>query len=1135
MLRRRPRLILTPLAAVGALLALALADPASAAAGGQLARAGQARPGPLSAADITRLAANANNRSIILFKNQHPELAPRPGTAARRASAVDSDQAGVKGELAQLHTSGVKSFHVVNAVAATISSAEAQRLSSNPAVQAVVPERQRPLLKPESPSTGSAGGGGQLTAAELQQVCPPDPSVPLLEPEALQVMNVERQPGDPTPAAHGLADGTGVKVGIIADGFDPDNPDLVRPNGQHVVFDYQNFGGDGNNGPTDGREAFLDSGAIASQANQTYDLSGFVNPAHPLPPGCNIKIKGVAPGASLAVLNVFPGGGGAFDSTILQAIEWAVDVDGVDVLNESFGGNPAPDESSDPVTIADNNAVAAGVTVVVSSGDSGVTNTIGSPASDPGVIAVGGSTTYRVYRQATRYGVQLEAGGWEDDNITALSSSGTTQFGPRTVDVVAPGDRGWELCSTDVVHFFGCKDFDNNNIGQPIWAAGGTSLSAPLTSGTAALVLQAYERTHGGARPSPALVKRIIVSSAQDLGAPADHQGAGLVDALKAVQLAESISDASGSPAPVGETLLVSQPSLTSVAAAGAARTFTVNVTNAGASAQTVRPSLAQLGSGRLTNDVGSVTLGTSPTFIDDRGRLSAYQVHQFTVPAGADNLDGDITWNAQAEPAGVVFETLFDPSGRVAAYSLLNQASGHGHVEVRKPETGTWTAVIWTVLTASTYSGKVTFNYFTRRFQPVGSVSPAARTLAPGQTGSFQVRMTTPGRPGDSAASLRLATSGGSLDGSIPVLLRSLVPIGANGGAFNGVLTGGATTGQQSSFQFDVPAGKPILDLAVQLQDPNFPILGYLVAPDGQPLDVQSTFVTDAAGNVRNVGSTMQFFEKTPRPGRWTAVLWLAQFLEGVNGSVLNEPFRGVIGFQPVQTSVVGLPGSPAVTLPQGKPVTATIDVTNTGNARKDFFADARLNQSALQALGVFNQTVPLPLGAPQPFTVVPAESSQLIVVGQSTVPILMDISAQGGDPDLEGVPLPGNLVVAQARASQLAPGAWFALPEPIGPFGPNGVGKVSATVSAAADFPVLDPAVSASSGNAWAAFSLGSGPYSPVSLDPGQSGTITLTITPAAPKGTVVHGFVELEAFNSFTLSADEVVRVPYTYRVG
>ena len=71
----------------------------------------------------------------------------------------------------------------------------------------------------------------------------------------------------------------------------------------------------------------------------------------------------------------------------------------------------------------------------------------------------------------------------------------------------------------------------------PIWAAGGTSASAPETSGTAALVIEAYANTHHGNLPSPALVERIIVSSATDLGAPAARQGAGLVNTLKAVQL----------------------------------------------------------------------------------------------------------------------------------------------------------------------------------------------------------------------------------------------------------------------------------------------------------------------------------------------------------------------------------------------------------------------------------------------------------------------------------------------------------------------------------------------------------------------------------------------------------------------
>jgi hypothetical protein len=156
-------------------------------------------------------------------------------------------------------------------------------------------------------------------------------------------------------AADQLADGERIKVGVIANGVS-NPPDLIRPDGSHVLFDYRDFSGFGPGATTDGREAFLDAGAIASQGNQTYDLSGFVNPAHPLPRGCNIKIKGIAPGASLAVLNV------------------------------------------------------AGRT------------------------------------------------GWEANNIAALSSGGITEFNPHTVDVVAPGDAGWTLCSSDITAYSGCTD-----------------------------------------------------------------------------------------------------------------------------------------------------------------------------------------------------------------------------------------------------------------------------------------------------------------------------------------------------------------------------------------------------------------------------------------------------------------------------------------------------------------------------------------------------------------------------------------------------------------------------------------------------------------------------------------------------
>ena len=433
-------------------------------------------------------------------------------------------------------------------------------------------------------------------------------------------------------AANKIVNGAGIKVGIIADGIDPNNPDLIRAGGQHVIFDYRDFSGFGPTAPTDGREAFLDAGTIASQGNQTYDLSGFVNPAHPLPPGCNIKIEGIAPGASLAVLNVAGSAAGFFNSQIIQAVEWAVMHDHVKVLNESIGGNPIPDTQNDPVALADQAAVAAGVTVVASSGDAGPFNNIGSPATSPGVIAVGGTTTYRVYRQTTRYTTQLSPGGWENNNITALSSDGVTQFNPHTVDVVAPGDRGWSLCSSDTARFAGCADIDHGTNPPPIWAAGGTSASCPETSATAALVIEAYARTHHGHLPSPALVERIIVSTAADLGAPAGHQGAGLVNTLKAVQLAESIH----SKSPQGSTLLVSKTALNATVNAGRQAIASVAVTNEGATSRTVRPTL----SGRpvtLSNDTGSVTLSSSsPTLIDGEGNTASYALHTFTVPAGA-------------------------------------------------------------------------------------------------------------------------------------------------------------------------------------------------------------------------------------------------------------------------------------------------------------------------------------------------------------------------------------------------------------------------------------------------------------------------------------------------------------------
>ncbi len=1129
--------------AAAVLIPLGLSGPVAAAH--PPARQFNAEPTALTAAQVRLLAAHATDRSIIIFKNQLTNLPARGATLAARVSAAKAAQAPIMAELTEVHATNVQSFQIINAIAATISPAEVQRLRANPAIAALVPDTLRRLPSQSGVSTSSTAATD--TAATMaaasgdtsdQRVCPSDPAKPLIEPESRGLMHVN--------AANKIVDGSGIKVGVIFGGVDVNNPDLVRKDGQHVIFDFQDFSGQGPNTAASGLTMNFVS-LIAAQGNQVYDLSKYVNQAHPLSAGCNIKIVGVAPGASVAVTNFGDDfANQIYNAQIIQAIQYEVMTDHVDVLVEPFGGTAFPNFMNDPSALADQAAIAAGVVVVAPTGDTGTTSAgnIFSPGGVPGVIGVGASTALQSYRQTDGNGPNAGSAGWVSNNMSPQSGSGVEEFNPRTLDVVAPGDAAWGLCSADTARFFLCGDPDNGS-SPGISTVASTDSAASEVAGVAALVMQAYAKTHGGAMPAPGLVERIIDSTATDLGAPADEQGAGLVNALKAVKLAESVDGGS----PQGSTLLVDKTGLNATVDAGQSHTFSIGVTNESSSPKTVTPTVSGNPT-TVSTDTGTVTLSSSsPTSVGPAGETDSFQTHTFSVPARTDYLNGDIAWNDQTA-AGVANEELFDPQGRLAAISSTSgNQSGFVRVEVRKPTAGTWTAVIWTPGNAK-YFGPVQFSYATEDFHTAGSVWPGSQTLAPGQSGTFWVTVTA-GQPGDESFSLHLGT-GSRTDGAIPIVLRALVPISSSGsGSFAGTLTGGAKSGapggggpgtgtagggQELSYQFYVPPGEPSLNVGIQLRDSDYVLDGTLVAPFDQGLDLQST-----TNNANSPGATMQFFRRTPVPGLWTVSLVM---LGAIDGAHLSEPFTGTVSFTAPSVTASGLPDSPGTVLPAGQPATATISVTNTGNIAKDYFADPRLNtQAEVSLLGTdtvggtsftqANLAVPQPVpGNANPHFLVPTDTTNLVTTAQGTLPLSMDVNSDDNDPE-DMAFSSGDNAVATLTTTEASPGQeWIGI-DPAGPFSAPVSG--TANVSMVATTNAFDSAITSSTGDAWALSFNDQATYAPLTLAPGQSGSITITITPNAPKGTVVSGFIAVDTFNKATSSGDEIINIPYTYTVG
>ena len=161
-------------------------------------------------------------------------------------------------------------------------------------------------------------------------------------------------------------------------------------------------------------------------------------------------------------------------------------------------------------------------TVMVHAGGNGAAGygTMTGPGFNSLAITVGAST----HLDFTAFSF----GGFHND-VVSWSARGPNALGSLKPDLVQVGAFAYTAA--------------------PIWSGGGdgffayglfggTSQATPITSGSAAVVIDAYMAAHSGARPSPFVVKNILKSTSADLGYDPFVQGAGHVDVYNAAAYA---------------------------------------------------------------------------------------------------------------------------------------------------------------------------------------------------------------------------------------------------------------------------------------------------------------------------------------------------------------------------------------------------------------------------------------------------------------------------------------------------------------------------------------------------------------------------------------------------------------------
>jgi serine protease AprX len=332
--------------------------------------------------------------------------------------------------------------------------------------------------------------------------------------------------------------GAGVGVAIIDSGITSWHDDLTKGGLVNKIFPYGNQ-----------RVAkFVD---FVSSHSMPYDDNGHGTHVAGVVGGNGYdsygEKAGIAPGASLVVLKVLDANGNGSIGSVIAAMNWIATnaaTYNIRVVNLSIGARITESYWTDPLTLAAKRLTDKGITVVTAAGNFGKAQdgkqqygSITAPGNAPWVLTVGASST----QGTTTRG---------DDLLADYSSAGPTKFdylakpdlvapGTGTVSLSAPGSLLFSLKATALLgSFLQPKSY---------LSLSGTSMAAPVVSGTIALMLQANPSL------TPNLIKAILQYTAQPYaGYKPLQQGAGFLNALGAVRLARFYqANAAGSKMPV--------------------------------------------------------------------------------------------------------------------------------------------------------------------------------------------------------------------------------------------------------------------------------------------------------------------------------------------------------------------------------------------------------------------------------------------------------------------------------------------------------------------------------------------------------------------------------------------------------